>query len=303
MHTTFQLQLPSPIQQLDIAPWAPQQPIRIAIKRDDLIHSIISGNKARKLHQLIESIKTDKPQHLLTMGGNRSNFLHALGYLCHQEKIKLTAMIRGHQPEQYGKTLQDLQHWNVDLQFIDKLAFQKYRQDKHHAKSLAHSLSALWLPEGGSNANALLGIIKAIDELEEQPDTIFVPIGTGCTALGLALGLKQRGWQTQVIGVVVLKGVDGEDGIAQDIQALATDAGFAFPDNLHLEHRFCDKGFGQQTPALKEQQLYFEKLWDVPLDPVYTVKMCNAFKQYSEENNPLLGNHTLLWHTGGLQGN
>lgn len=288
------MQLPSPVEDLAIPEWAPKQLIRIQIKRDDLIHPVISGNKARKLHQLIERIETTPPKKLASMGGNHSNFLHALAYLCHQHSIPLTAYIRGHQPSTYNNTLRDLEQWNTTLHFISKADFKNLRSKQADEE---------WLPEGGSNTEALQGVIKSIDELTAEPDSIFVPIGTGCTALGLALGIKQRHWKTQVIGIVVLKGMDGKTGIQQDIKRLAEQANYSVPDNLHLEHQFCGQGFGKQSATLKQQQDYFETLWDIPLDPVYTVKMCNAFKYYAETAYPHLGNHALLWHTGGLQGN
>lgn len=295
------LDLPSPLQTLASPEWASSQHIRI--KRDDLIHPIISGNKARKLKFLIEQFQTAKPQHLLSMGGNRSNFLHALAYLCHQQGIPLSAFIRGSEPKHYACTLTDLKSWGIELNFIDREHFKRLRDEPEYAQHCANQIHAQWLPEGGSDANALQGIMHAIQEIEHEPDTVFVPIGTGCTALGLALGIKQRQWNSNVIGVVVLKGADGEDGIEKDMRQLAKNANTPWPDNLYLEHNYCGKGFGKQSAELKQQQAYFEQLWNLPLDPVYTVKMCNAFRAYCEVDHSSLGHDVLLWHTGGLQGN
>lgn len=288
------MQFPSPVESLAVPEWGANQLIRIQIKRDDLIHSIISGNKARKLHTLIKTIEQNPPARLASMGGNRSNFLHALAYLCHQYHIPLTAHIRGHKPEVFDRTLRDLERWGTELKFVSKQDYQHLREQP---------ASNTWLPEGGSRVDALTGVIAAVNELSEAPDSIFVPVGTGCTALGIALGVQQRQWTTQVIGVVVLKGVEGDTGIQHDITQLAQAAGYDYPDNLYLEHRFCGKGFGKQSAELKQQQQDFELLWDIPLDPVYTVKMCNAFKHYAGTAHPHLGNNVLLWHTGGLQGN
>lgn len=295
------LQLPSPLQSLESPVWASSQHIRI--KRDDLIHPVVSGNKARKLELLIEQFNTAKSKHLLSMGGNRSNFLHALAYLCHQQGIPLSAFIRGSEPKHYARTLSDLKDWGVKLTFIDREHFKRLRDEPEYAQSCANEMNAQWLPEGGSDANALRGIMHAVQELEQEPDTIFVPVGTGCTALGLALSIKQRGWNSKVIGVVVLKGADGEHGIQQDMRRLTESAGMLWPDNLLLDHSHCGNGFGKQSAELSEQQAYFEQLWSVPLDPVYTVKMCNAFKHYCESKHVNLGKQVLLWHTGGLQGN
>ncbi len=268
------------------------------VKRDDLIHPIISGNKARKLQAFLMAIEVNKPSAILSMGGNRSNFLHALAYICYSRGIACHALIRGHQPKVFDRTLRDLESWGTHLSFIDKDTFVQLRDKPELALQKADKLDAVWLPEGGSNADALHGIIKAVDELGFAPDEIFVPVGTGCTALGLALGCQQRGWNTKVIAVVVLKGAEA---IKDSIAELATEAGYNLPDNLVLEHNFCGAGFGKVTADIKQQQIDYEKALGLPLEPVYSVKMVNALAHYCKNN--LVGKRVVMWHTGGLQGN
>lgn len=230
------------------------------------------------------------------MGGNRSNYLHALGYLCHEYHIPLTVYIRGHKPENFGPTLKDLSDWGVALEFLPKDEFKRLRSLGPDLLSLQDDVC--WLPEGGSEAMALTGISEAIDELTEEPDVIFVPVGTGCTALGIALGIKQKGWNSRVVGVVVLKGATD---IVDSLKVLAQQAEHEWPDNLYLEHGYCGNGFGKITTDIRRQQAYYESLWRLPLEPVYTVKMCNALRGYCDSGR-LDKQQVLLWHTGGLQG-
>jgi 1-aminocyclopropane-1-carboxylate deaminase len=297
-------QLPSAIQCLPSPDWASR--VSLSIKRDDTIHPFISGNKARKLYSLIQRWQVSPPQQVVTMGGNRSNYLHALGYLCYQKSIPLLALVRGHEPEHYHSTLSDLKRWQVKLTFVDKLTFRQCRENFENARSLVYEKGLLseaessieWLPEGGSNVEALNGIMLAVDELTQIPDVIFVPAGTGCTALGIAVAIDKKGWHTQVIAVVVLKGAES---ISQSLGKLAKQANTPWPKSLTLEHRFCDKGFAKITPEIKKQKAYYEQLWSLPLEPVYSVKMLNAVKAYSD-SGMLDNKQILLWHTGGLQG-
>lgn len=298
-------QLPSAIQSLPSPRWA--SGVNLCIKRDDTIHPLISGNKARKLYSLTRRWQVHLPAQVVAMGGNRSNFLHALGYLCNQKSVPLLAIVRGHEPKHYHSTLADLKRWQVKLTFVDKLRFQQCRDHFESCRSLINERRLIdnsdssieWLPEGGSNVDALMGIMLAVDELTKAPDVIFVPAGTGCTALGIAAAIDKKGWHTQVIAVVVLKGAEA---ICQSLHQLAHQAKITWPKSLTLEHRFCDKGFGKITSEIRQQQEYFEQLWSLPLEPVYSIKMINAVKAYSATG--LLDNkQVLLWHTGGLQGN
>lgn len=275
--------------------WAPST--TLSIKRDDKLHRVISGNKARKLKWAVSRWQESAPSRVVTMGGNRSNYLHALGYLCHEYQIPLTAYIRGHKPESFGPTLKDLSDWGVVLEFLPKDDFRQLRCVGPGLLDLPDDVC--WLPEGGSETIALRGVCEAVHELTKEPDFIFVPVGTGCTALGIAHGVQQKGWQSRVIGVVVLKSATG---MIDSLKDLAQQAAINWPDNLTLEHNYCGNGFGKVTAEVRRQQNYFESLWKVPLEPVYTVKMCNAVRGYSDSGR-LDGQQVLLWHTGGLQGN
>ena len=51
--------------------------IEVFIKRDDLIHPIISGNKWRKLKYILEKARVEQKTHLVTFGGAYSNHLMA----------------------------------------------------------------------------------------------------------------------------------------------------------------------------------------------------------------------------------
>jgi D-cysteine desulfhydrase len=65
-----------------------------------------------------------------------------------------------------------------------------------------------WLPGGGAHPRAVIGHLLAALELDGQlegtpPDAIVLPLGTGGTAAGIALGVAWLRWPTRVIGVRV----------------------------------------------------------------------------------------------------
>lgn len=298
----LQWKIPSPLQQIQpssAVAFSESKCINLRVKRDDLIHPVVSGNKARKLKTLALRWLKDKPECVMSMGGNRSNFLHALGFLCYQLDIPLIANIRGHRPEVFSSTLNDLQQWQTQLEFIDKQSFRELRDNADLAQHLARQSGALWVPEGGSEKSALDGLIEAVNELSDEPDSIFVPVGTGATALGLALGVAQRQWKTRVIGVVVVRGADY---LQQSLRKLCLDAGQKWPEQLILEYEFCGKGFGKIDDQLLSRQARYEKTLNLPLEPVYLTKCCDAFEFYCQNKPEMIGKNSILWHTGGLQG-
>src|SRR5687768_18469442 len=70
------LNLPSPLEELIHHP-GKEKGIRIFMKRDDLIHPEISGNKWRKLKYNLEEAKAKAASTIVTAGGPWSNHLAA----------------------------------------------------------------------------------------------------------------------------------------------------------------------------------------------------------------------------------
>ena len=69
------LSLPSPLQRFT-PNWPGAENVTLWVKRDDLIHPIISGNKWRKLSQLLAD-HAATTQHIVSFGGGFSNHLLA----------------------------------------------------------------------------------------------------------------------------------------------------------------------------------------------------------------------------------
>ena len=69
--------------------------MELFVKRDDLIHKYISGNKIRKLNQNIFSFYKNKCKKLVTFGGAFSNHLLATAALCNELSIDCVGIVRG----------------------------------------------------------------------------------------------------------------------------------------------------------------------------------------------------------------
>src|SRR2546428_4324361 len=69
--------------------------VRVFIKRDDLIHPFISGNKWRKLKYVLADARSFDKNHIVTFGGAFSN--HLLATACAGAKFgfKTTGIVRG----------------------------------------------------------------------------------------------------------------------------------------------------------------------------------------------------------------
>src|ERR1700733_13115148 len=69
--------------------------LKVFIKRDDLIHPIISGNKWRKLKYILKQAQTQNKTHLVTFGGAYSNHLLATAAAAAKFDFKATGIVRG----------------------------------------------------------------------------------------------------------------------------------------------------------------------------------------------------------------
>src|SRR5277367_2020142 len=69
--------------------------LEVFIKRDDLIHPIISGNKWRKLKYLLKKARAENKTHLITFGGAYSNHLLATAAAAARFGFKATGIVRG----------------------------------------------------------------------------------------------------------------------------------------------------------------------------------------------------------------
>ena len=262
------------------------------IKRDDLIHPVISGNKWRKLkYALLQAVQQNTGE-IISFGGGHSNHLHALGYCCMKLGIPLIALIRGDYRLAPTPMLQDLDDWGTQLVYLDK---QTYRQradaDFISQWQQAHP-HALIIPEGGSQRQALQGVAELLDEQEQHFTHILLPVGSG----GTLAGLIQARPAARVLGIAVLKGQGYLEGLVQNLLPASGDTNWQICHDFHLG------GYAKCPSELVNFCRQFSAQTDIPLDPVYSGKLFFALKSLVQQDYFPPSSRVLAIHTGGLQG-
>ena len=274
-------------------PLLDQYQIELWMKRDDLLHPIISGNKWRKLKYSLDHVLSSGADTIISMGGAYSNHLHALAYAGKAVGLKTLGFIRGEQPETLTPALCDMQNWGMALKFVSRSDYRLLRQYKG-----CHDLPGLkpkqyWLPEGGAQALALKGVAELVNEIDVPYDIICAPCGTGATLAGIIDTVPE---QASVIGFAALKNAGF---LHSDVESLLPRPCI----NWRINHNYHFGGFAKTSNALTAFIADFEFKTGIPLEPVYTGKMMYALYDLITKHTFKPGHRIIAIHTGGLQGN
>ena len=289
------LNIPSPIQQLHSA-FLKQHNIELHIKRDDLIHQDISGNKWRKLKYNLLAAKQQKKHTILTFGGAFSNHIHATAAAGKHFHFKTIGIIRGEAYEPLNPTLEDAQNWGMQLEYISRAAYRE-KHSSHFINDLKQKFGDFYLiPEGGNNDYGVTGCREIIEEIKDDFDLLCIDCGTGATMAGLITSLDNR---IAVLGFAVLKNASF---LNQEINSSIKN----YTDkNLHnwsinLDYHFG--GFAKTSSQLFDFIERFKQGYGIQLDPVYTGKMLFGLFDLIKQGHFKSGSKILVIHTGGLQG-
>lgn len=284
------IKLPTPLQSFS-PDWPGAERVSIHIKRDDLMHPVVSGNKWRKLSGVFSGPAT-LPNAILSFGGGFSNHLHALGYCCHQLNIPFTAVVRGDYSANPTPMLRDLINWGTRIRYVNRIEYsQRHDHDYLNQLRLAHPDTTL-IPEGGSQQAALTGVQSVITETEHNFDVVICPVASGATLAGLITALKP---QQRAMGIAVLKGVGYLESLVEQFLPART-------DNWHIEHDFHHGGYAKTSAPLLTLIQSVSEQHPLPLEPVYSGKVFFALKSLLASHFFAQGSRILVLHTGGLQG-
>nr|WP_281416120.1 pyridoxal-phosphate dependent enzyme [Collimonas antrihumi] len=285
--------LPSPCQLLESTSVLGRD---VWVKRDDLLHAEVSGNKFRKLKYPLLALQQRRPT-LVTMGGPWSNHLHALAHAGALGGWPTIGLVRGAAGVE-SATLDDCRRLGMQIQFVSRDDYRQLRDDpqawrRHIAVA---DDSHLWLPEGGSAPAALRGVAELVGELPFIPEVIMVACGTGATLAGILAGLQGRG---RVIGIVVLKNAGY---LHQEIARLLQEAGYPAYQNYELITDAHHGGYGKAPPELRQFCREFSQEFEVQIEPVYTGKLFHALRNMQQAHAFRADERVLAVHTGGMQG-
>jgi len=272
-----------------------QKKLEVFIKRDELIHPLISGNKWRKLKYNLLEFKQKNKKHLLSFGGAFSNHLLALAASCSEQDIKGTIIVRGDGPDPNNPTLRLATKMGINIQFTDRTSYKKRHDQDYQQELLEHYKADFLIPEGGTNLLALKGCAEIVDEIDFQlgkpADYITVSAGTG----GTAAGLLSQSSNSKLQVFSALKG----DFLEADILKLCDKN----KQNLHVHKTFHFGGYAKHKPELVSFINEFYEQHNILLDPIYTGKMFYGLLAEIREDKYPAGSSIVSIHTGGLQGN
>ncbi len=268
-----------------------QKNIQLFLKREDLIHPQISGNKYWKLFYNINSYlqSNTKNPFIITFGGAFSNHIAAIAALGKEAQLKTLGIIRGEELKdkwQENATLQ-LAHQNgMDFRFVTR---EEYRNKESLTENFQSEYpAALIIPEGGTNEIAVEGIQYMLNSETKRFDYLCTAVGTGGTIAGISKFAEEN---QQVIGFKVVDDISLEKKVSE----LSTRNNF----ELIEAH---DGGYGKINDENIRFINDFKEKFDIPLDPVYTGKMLRKIFQLIDEDYFPDGSKILAFHTGGLQG-
>ena len=281
------LNIPSPVSEISTN-WTREHGVKIFLKRDDLIHPIISGNKWRKLSGILANQDSSNYESITTFGGAYSNHLLAVAAVCSILKIKCKAIVRGEPPRELNPVLKMCKMYGMNLGFISR---DKYSNIKRKVGVFKRSL---FIPEGGACIDGTVGCSEILKEDNlSNIDQIFVPCGTGTTLAGMANYLDSKNSKTLLSGIQVLK---GEGYIANEIIDQYGILGVNVYDQFHLG------GYAKTNDKLVAFIQDFMKQTGVVLDPIYNGKMMFAINKLLEKGRIERGQNILAIHTGGITG-
>ena len=266
--------------------------IELFIKREDLIHPFVSGNKFRKLKYNLLQAKSENQTKLLTFGGAFSNHIAATAFAGKENGFKTIGIIRGDELEnsfEENPTLKFAKDCEMQFEFVSRENY-RLKDSEEFLKQLRTKFGDFYfIPEGGTNDLAVKGCEETVNDADSVYDYICVAVGTGGTISGI---INNSNSNQKILGFPALKG----DFLQKDICKFATKKNW----ELILDYHFG--GYGKVTEELVSFLNEFYHDYQIPLDPIYTGKLVfgviDKIKTgYFPENSKIL-----IIHTGGLQG-
>jgi 1-aminocyclopropane-1-carboxylate deaminase len=274
-----------------------QTGLMLWVKREDLLHPVISGNKWRKLKFNLRHALELEYDHVISMGGPWSNHLHALAWTGHQLGIKTTGIIRGEKTSSQTPTLKEMQSWGMHLESVDRTRFRELRNFKNFDDEPGKTFDGYWLTEGGANTLAMQGVAELVAEIPAQFDTIALACGTGTTLAGIAHCIAP---DKQALGFSALKGANF---LNQEVTQLLVSAGDKQRENWTINFDYHFGGFAKTDQKLLDFIVDFEDQTGIPLEPVYTGKLMYGIFDLIKQDYFKPDQKIITLHTGGLQGN
>jgi 1-aminocyclopropane-1-carboxylate deaminase len=274
-----------------------QSGIRVLIKREDLNHPEISGNKWWKLKYNLEEALRLGHQTLLTFGGAYSNHIFAAAAAAKEAGLRCIGIIRGEETLPLNHTLSFAEQSGMQLHYVSRDEYRK-KDEESFIEHLHEQFGKFYLiPEGGTNDLAMKGCSEYAGKIlsEVEFDYVCLPVGTGGTIAGIIAGLEGK---KEVIGYSSLK---GGTFLEEDVKNLLPKEAVHLKNwKINTEYHFG--GYGKRTNDLMDFISTQKRNNNLVLDAVYTSKMLYGIYDEIRKGKFDRGSIILVIHTGGLQG-
>jgi 1-aminocyclopropane-1-carboxylate deaminase len=279
--------------------------VRLFVKRDDLIHLYVSGNKWRKLKYNLEAFLNSGMEYLITVGGAYSNHVIATAAAGQAFGIKTIGIIRGDELDgNSNDALRFAKDCGMELIFVSReeykclhteagiMAFinkekSKTKNPEYNGSKMADK-GLFVLPEGGFNELAVKGCEEIVEDIDIPFDYICCACGTGATQSGIIRKLKPG---QQAIGFAVLH---GETFLEKEVSHYA-----GKNDNWSINFDYHFGGYAKTTIELNEFCGFFFERHDIIVEPIYTGKMFFGIYDLAKKGFFREGSTIIAVHTGG----
>jgi D-cysteine desulfhydrase len=285
------------------------------VKRDDVSSVLYGGNKPRKLEWLLGEARRRGRRSVITFGGTGTH--HGLATTIAARDAGLRSiLVLLPQPvtDSVRRALLLDRGFGAEMHLASSVPRVVATALRLLARGAWHGDRPFIIPTGGTSSLGCLGYVEAALELAEQvraaeipePDSIFVPLGSGGTVAGLLLGLKLAGLRSRVVGVLVTDLLPPSErklfAIARACWRRMRRAEPSVPDvelrpeDLTIVPGFVGRGYGVPTEEARQALRAVEGSEGIRLETTYTGKCMAALLRLSEEE-PYRGQKLLFWNT------
>lgn len=269
----------------------------LTIKRDDLIHPAISGNKWRKLQGVITNFDLEKNSSIVTFGGAFSNHILATAVTCGLAGIPCYGYIRTDKIDIDNPTLSLAHQHGMNLIAMSRSDYRNKEDDELLNSIKINIPKSIIIPEGGSTNDAIITVGNLIKELELQAgkaDYYCCSYGTGATSLGILEAIDSS---STLMIFPAIKGLT-QDSMMQTFEKLTGSE--LEKENYEIHYHPENRSYGKKDLELFRFIEQFYEDYGLMLDPIYTGKAMRSLM-------PLIGNEiedkkTIHFvHSGGIQ--
>jgi len=267
--------LPTPVEQLDDRLW---------VQREERTSSAYGGNKVRKFEFLFP-VAERRGGPLVTAGGVGSHHVLAAAVHAGRRGLDLDAVLYRQ------RATDDVARTRAELDALENVHITHVPSPYLMPAALAARLAILaprrpyLLWPGASTPLGTLGYVSAGLELAAafaaagwpEPHVVVVPLGSGGTAVGTALGLALAGWtRAEVLAVRAADAVVTNRAVLGGLEAgtaavLALGGWRPKPGRLSIARQWFGPGYGHPTRAGDEAARVASDM-GLELEPTYTAK-------------------------------